>query len=371
MQLAALHVVPPRAALTCAVLAAALFAGCSDTTGPSESPSNGNETFVVDYSGAGDFLKIQEGLNAASSGDTVLIAPGTYRGTGNRDLVISGTSPVVMGMGTREETVIDCEGGGRGFRVTGACAPVIENLTIANGQRQRGGGMFVEGADASPVIRSVRFSHNNADDEGGGLYCRNGSPSLSDVLFDDNTAFATGAAMSCVGATSAPALSDVTFHGNVAQGTGGGLSCFFATPSLSGCVFWRNSAILGGAIYCGAASPAVASCTFAENEAEDGGAVYAVDQAYPTIANSIIAFSQPGRPVGCGSGGSPFTTLCCVYANAGGDSLCGGQSTSMLYLDPQFCDIEAGDLTLRYVSPCLPDNNQWNLQIGARGIGCY
>jgi predicted outer membrane repeat protein len=359
------NVIDACAALALIALALFLTTGCSDTAGPSEPEVFA--TYVIDPSGAGDFVTIQEGLNAAASGDTVLLVPGTYTGPGNMDLVFNGTSPVVMGMGEREETVIDCAGGGRGFYVGGSVAPLIENLTVMNGYKPRGAGMYLEGT--SPTIRNVRFRYNRAGEEGGGLYCRGGSPALHDVLFDDNTAYIGGGGMQCVHCP-APALSDVTFNNNAAQGSGGGLSCIFSDPALSGCVFWRNSSIFGAAIYCADSSPAITSCTLAQNEAEEGAGVYTADQSSPSITSSIIAFSTFGKPMDCGSGSSPFTTRCCIFENAGGDTLCGTYSTSMLYVDPLFCDLDAGDLTLRADSPCLPGNNTWSVLIGALGVGC-
>ena len=57
-----------------AVLAVALaLSGCSSSNPAAPSAP---ATFLVDLTGAGDFLTIREGLNAASDGDTVLVAPG-------------------------------------------------------------------------------------------------------------------------------------------------------------------------------------------------------------------------------------------------------------------------------------------------------
>ena len=42
---------------------------------------------------------IQDGIDNASPGDTVLVFPGTYRGDGNRDLDFKGKNIVVMSEG--------------------------------------------------------------------------------------------------------------------------------------------------------------------------------------------------------------------------------------------------------------------------------
>ena len=40
--------------------------------------SSGPQTYVVDPSGAGNFITIQAALNAADSQDTILVQPGIY-----------------------------------------------------------------------------------------------------------------------------------------------------------------------------------------------------------------------------------------------------------------------------------------------------
>ncbi|MCK4409539.1 MAG: hypothetical protein KAW67_05610, partial [Candidatus Eisenbacteria sp.] len=247
----------------------------------------------------------------------------------------------------------------------GGAAPVIENLMVTNGDTIKGGGMYLEGT--SPTLRNVRFVDNASIDGGGGLYSRNGSPTLGNVLFDDNTAAVQGGGMLCV--SSSATLTDVMFFRNAAQGSGGGMACMFSSPSVTGTVFRRNSAGLGGALYCGASHPEVTSCTFVENEGAQGGSIYCRDGSAPAITHTIIAYSSPGEALYCDNS-VPFTTLSCIHANGELNELCGTYTTSILYLDPLFCDLESGDLTLAGHSECLPENNSWDILIGAHGWGC-
>jgi hypothetical protein len=340
-----------------------VLAGCSGTNPAGPEPA---QTYLVDAAGGGDFLTIQEGINAASDGDTVFIAPGTYTGEDNKNLQFDGSSIVLSGAGERDDVIIDCEGEGRGFFIDGDASPVIENLTVMNGVMPSGGGMYIQGS--SPALRNLRFIGNRAwDASGGALYCRNGSPALYDVLFDGNTSEYEGGAMHC--AYSSPALSNVVFVGNTAGWLGGAADCAHSSPALSECVFLWNTAPLGGGLFCTRSAPSIDSCTFADNEGDYGSAICCWDQSTPPIAHSIIAYNAPGEALYC-STSLPTTDLCCIYGNGDLNEICGNYSTSMLYEDPLFCDLEGGDLTLSADSPCLPANNQWGILFGALGQGC-
>ena len=89
----------------------------------------------VDGAGGGDYLTIQEGIDGASEGDTVLVASGTYTGPLNRDITLAGKDLYLMSEDGADATTIDCEELGRGFIVTGGetSDTVIEGFTFAGG----------------------------------------------------------------------------------------------------------------------------------------------------------------------------------------------------------------------------------------------
>jgi len=60
---------------------------------------------------------IQAGIAEAENGDTVLVAPGTYMGTGNVNIDFRGQAVVVRGETGSGWIIIDCQESGCGFLV--------------------------------------------------------------------------------------------------------------------------------------------------------------------------------------------------------------------------------------------------------------
>src|SRR5437763_1278627 len=58
------------------------------------------------------FPTIQAALNAAASGDTVLVANGVYSGPGNVNLDFNGKAITLRSAGGRDACVIDCQSAG-------------------------------------------------------------------------------------------------------------------------------------------------------------------------------------------------------------------------------------------------------------------
>ena len=140
-----------------------------------------------------DYSTIQAGLNAASEGDTVLVAAGTYTEnitwptTNSIQLIGSGEENCIID-GNQQASVIRFEEDLGGIIDT---TTLITDFTIQNGYAQNhqnysGGGIVCD--SSSPSLENVTISGNSADDSGGGIYCdNNSSPSLVNcILWNDS-----------------------------------------------------------------------------------------------------------------------------------------------------------------------------------------
>ncbi len=243
---------------------------------------------TVDANGGGDHATISEGIDAAASGDTVLVAPGLYAGPMNRDLALSGKELTITSSDGPAATIIDCEHAGRGFVLvlTGDISPTISGFTIRNGSAlgARGGG--IHAAHGSPMFADLIIENCHAS-VGGGMHCTAGTPTLDSVEFVANTADSLGGGLACEASGDAT-LTDVVFTGNECSSSapraidgGGGMHVFWSTVSLTDVSFIGNRAtVAGGGLCCDGTlshSPTAAtliSVAFEDNEAGYGGGMY-------------------------------------------------------------------------------------------------
>jgi hypothetical protein len=185
---------------------------------------------------------IQAGINAAASGDTVLVAPGTYSSAGNFDIDFTGKLITVQSSGGAAVTTID--------------------LTGSSASNQKHAFDFHSGETSSAIIRGFTIK-NGFFDNGGGITIVDSSPTIDHNVFSGNASGAYGGAIAIVenNAPTNPTITNDIFTNNVAgdltsnSGFGGAIEILVnmsngvSNVSVSNCVFTGNVATYdGGAI---------------------------------------------------------------------------------------------------------------------------
>jgi len=299
---------------------------------------------------------IQAGINAATDGDKVVVADGTYTGEGNKNLDFNGKAITVRSAsGDPATCIIDCEQDGRGFYFHSGEKPdaIVDGLTIANGWvdsdspgGERGGGVYCH--TSSPRVTSCIITGNgtvcnsSAGGGGAGVYCHDSTLILSHCLITSNTCsgtYAFGGGVCCV--SSSPVLTNCVITDNVVESRGGGVACEDgSSPQLTNCMISGNAASSGGGLCCYHGSPALTNCTITQNA---GYGVYLCHDAHPVLSNCILW----GNPVGSIydiSPSDPDTTAELTYCDVEG----GWEGEGNIDADP----LLTPDGHLQAESPC-------------------
>ena len=134
-----------------------------------------------------DYSTIQTAIDAASDGDTVMVADGTYTGEGNKDLDFKGKAITVQSENGPENCIIDCEENGRGF-------------------------YFHSGEGSISVVSGFTVTNGKIADNGAGIYCSSSSPTITNCIISNNTN-----------------------PGSWPSYSGAGIYCSFSSPAITNC----------------------------------------------------------------------------------------------------------------------------------------
>ena len=316
------------------------------------------------------FDAIQEGIDAAINGDTVIVKDGTYTGTGNKDLDFNGKAITVKSENGAETCIVDCENAGRGFYFHNGEGPssVVDSIMITGADNAG-----IHSYYASPTISGCILTGNSDN----AIWCYSGAPTITGCLIYGNTGSYFGTAIYFYGSISGTisnctivnnyggswgaavffedlfdeiaTIANCTISGNTSTDYGGGIGCMWSSPRIENCLITGNfCANNGGGIYLEVTSdPTIVNCTISGNEAGvTGGGICSYDNSSPTVTNTVLwgngpseLYQEPAQP------GTPTLQYCDVAG--------GWTGTGNIEADPMFVYPGNGNFRLMPKSPCV------------------
>lgn len=259
----------------------------------------------TEWSVPGDFERIQQAIQSANSGDTIIVEAGTYlenidfMGKGIKLTSIDPGDPDVIGStiidGGRNGSVVSFNNGENnnavitGFTITGGSGTNIHYKDIISHDGERldfnrnyGGGIIVSNGSSPQIINN--YIHGNRVIEsprrvlgvGGGIAVLDGSsPTIESNLIVNNTAEGFGGGIT-VWNRSNPVIRSNIIKDNKSNDYAGGIAVtMLCDPRIEDNELISNSAKRGGALYIGHMSKVkLINNLIQENKAELGAGAY-------------------------------------------------------------------------------------------------
>jgi len=153
-------------------------------------------TIYVDVNGTGDYLTIQSAVDAATTGDIIIVKPGVYTGSGSWDINFQGKAIVLQSQDPDDHqivqtTIIDCNDQGHyGFVFNSGetTQTILAGFSITN---TTNGAIWCEN-QSSPTIRNCSLYANKGSQV---IMCRGSSPHIIGCVINENQ---TSVAVECI-----------------------------------------------------------------------------------------------------------------------------------------------------------------------------
>jgi len=265
------------------------------------------------------FSSVQAAVDAASNGDTIKVADGTYTDMNNygglsQIVYISKTLTIQGGYTTTNwttpkpsinHTTLDAQGQGRVIYITGDIQPIIEGFRITGGEAEGlgsvpgdelwdgGGGVYV--ITATAMIRNNQVFNNSCSSQfcgAGGMQLVSSDATVSGNVFFLNYATWDGGGLQTF-------FSDATVSGNVFKHnsvglSGGGAYLHMSTVTFSGNIVISNTAKFGGGLVSSIGTDMIVNNVIVDNHVSTAGGGLWVYGSSPHLLHNTIARNSGG-----------------------------------------------------------------------------
>jgi Right handed beta helix region len=336
-------------------------------------PAVAAETWIV----PDDFVAIQEAIDYAAGGDTILVRPGGYV----ECLLIAGKSLRIASLGGPALTVIEGWAPTRPDTLSVVLAIAAESFVLdgftvrrgsggstldAGSRREAGGGVYFFASGGA--LRNCVIEDNVAG-AGGGIYAFLSSAVFENCTVRGNEALTVGGGIMLAG--SPVIVRECAVRQNTAP-SGGGIACLAGAPRLDQVLVVHNGppsgeSGVGGGVFIFEGLPEITNCTIARNRSEQGCALWVRTDNPPVVTGCIVAFNEGGSEGLFCLGARPRVECSDMFQNGSSDDWCGTDAGGNLSADPLLC----ADYSIADRSPCAPAPAPPGCGlIGALAVGC-